>query len=166
MKLKLFTPLTVALSALFTVATAGDASADYVGSDGVVYESSVGAACDSLTSSVYFMPGDATLEIHDYAPLDYFAECMTDGQLEGVRVAVVGFTDPIGPARMNAELGEARAEAVTDYLIAQGVPETQLFPISFGESAAHAEDIDPSDWSTSRRVELWVIPDNRPFARR
>lgn len=51
------------------------------------------------------------------------------------RITVEGFTDPAGSAAYNLRLGARRAQAVKDYLVAQGLPESRIRTVSYGKSA-------------------------------
>lgn len=48
-------------------------------------------------------------------------------------VMITGNTDPRGSQEYNFHLGQRRAEAVKSYLLAQGVPESQMCTVSYGE---------------------------------
>lgn len=48
-------------------------------------------------------------------------------------VMITGNTDPRGSQEYNFHLGQRRAEAVKHYLLAQGVPESQMCTVSYGE---------------------------------
>jgi peptidoglycan-associated lipoprotein len=52
----------------------------------------------------------------------------------GSLITVEGFTDPAGSTAYNQQLGMKRAEAVKSYLIAQGLTETAVRTVSYGES--------------------------------
>jgi outer membrane protein OmpA-like peptidoglycan-associated protein len=47
-------------------------------------------------------------------------------------VTLEGHTTTVGPADINEKLGEARAEAVKEYLIEKGVDESRIETTSFG----------------------------------
>lgn len=162
MRRAIYTAVATTIATLFALAPATPASANFLARDGVVYDSTVAARCGMLTSSVFFGPGEAGLEIHDYAPLDYIAECMVDGPLADARVAVIGFTDPNGPAELNVQLGADRSNAVIDYLVSQGVEPDRLLAVSLGETTTRGDANAPSAWPTDRRVELWVLPTALP----
>lgn len=54
-------------------------------------------------------------------------------QYPGSTITVEGFTDPAGSAAYNKQLSQRRAEAVRAYLASQGVPETQMRAVGYGE---------------------------------
>jgi peptidoglycan-associated lipoprotein len=70
------------------------------------------------------------------------------------RVRLEGNTDERGSREYNIGLGERRAQAVRRALMLQGVAESQLTTVSYGEErpavTGHAEEA----WSRNRRVEI------------
>jgi peptidoglycan-associated lipoprotein len=89
--------------------------------------------------------------------LDEFA-----GQLKGenknVYVEIQGHTDSVGSETYNEELGLLRAEAVRRYLNQKhGFPLHRINVISYGESAAVADNSSREGRSQNRRVALVVL---------
>lgn len=88
-----------------------------------------------------------------YAPLlrahaDHLAEH------PGTRVTIEGHTDERGTREYNLALGDRRAAAVQDFLIAEGVAAGQLETLSYGEEKPAGAGHRESDWSLNRRAEL------------
>ena len=75
-------------------------------------------------------------------------------QNPGEKVVLEGHTDERGTREYNIALGERRAKAVTQLLLLQGVAQSQIDMISFGEERPVAMGHDESAWSLNRRVEL------------
>jgi peptidoglycan-associated lipoprotein len=71
-----------------------------------------------------------------------------------IRVRVEGNTDERGSREYNIGLGERRAQAVRRALMLQGVAESQITTVSYGEErpavTGHSEDA----WSKNRRAEI------------
>ena len=65
-----------------------------------------------------------------------------------------GHTDERGSRAYNQALGERRANAVRDYMVANGVPAYRLESISYGEENPVAYGSGESNWQQNRRVEL------------
>lgn len=65
-----------------------------------------------------------------------------------------GNTDERGSREYNIALGEQRARSVANLLMAQGVSETQLQIVSYGEEKPASSGSDESAWEQNRRVEL------------
>lgn len=104
-----------------------------------------------------FFAFDSTLVTsvaHDV--LSQLATCVTDGQLRGRALVLVGHTDPRGSDTYNKELGINRAESVANFLRHHGVEPTKLEIHSVGEAAAST---DPDQWPIDRRVELSLKSD-------
>jgi len=74
-----------------------------------------------------------------------------------MNVEVAGHTDSVGSDSYNLNLSQGRAQAVKDYLVQHGVPETQMTAKGYGES----QPIDSNDTDEgrerNRRVELRVL---------
>lgn len=73
---------------------------------------------------------------------------------QAVKVQVEGHTDERGSNEYNLALGERRAKAVMDFLVAEGVPSADLSTISYGEERPAAQGADESAWSKNRRGEF------------
>tara|TARA_Y100000588_G_C13990590_1_gene811282 strand:+ start:112 stop:486 length:375 start_codon:yes stop_codon:yes gene_type:complete len=74
----------------------------------------------------------------------------------GIKVRIEGHTDSVGADRYNQLLSLRRAEAVRDYLISQGIADTNLSIAGYGES----NPIDSNDTKAgrvnNRRVEFVI----------
>ncbi|MGE3608503.1 MAG: peptidoglycan-associated lipoprotein Pal [Bacteriovoracaceae bacterium] len=68
-----------------------------------------------------------------------------------VDVQVEGHCDERGGRQYNLALGERRAKAVRDYLVALGVAAKRITTISYGNERPVAEGHDESAWSKNRR---------------
>jgi peptidoglycan-associated lipoprotein len=75
----------------------------------------------------------------------------------GVRIRLEGHTDERGTREYNIGLGERRAQAVRRALMLQGVGETQLATVSFGEERPAVGGEDEAAWSQNRRVEILYL---------
>ena len=69
-------------------------------------------------------------------------------------VRLEGHTDERGTREYNLALGERRANAVRDYMVANGVPSYRIETISYGEENPVAYGSGESNWQQNRRVEL------------
>ncbi|HTQ36580.1 MAG TPA: peptidoglycan-associated lipoprotein Pal [Steroidobacteraceae bacterium] len=74
-----------------------------------------------------------------------------------VRVRLEGHTDERGSREYNIGLGERRAQAVKRALMLQGVQESQIATVSYGEERPAAAGSDEAAWSKNRRVEIVYI---------
>jgi peptidoglycan-associated lipoprotein len=71
-----------------------------------------------------------------------------------LRIILEGNTDERGSREYNIALGEQRARSVANMMKAQGVGESQLQLVSYGEEKPAATGSDESAWEQNRRVEL------------
>ena len=70
------------------------------------------------------------------------------------RVRLEGHTDERGSREYNIGLGERRAQTVRRALLLQGVKESQVTTVSYGEERPVAEGSNEAAYSQNRRVEL------------
>ncbi len=73
-----------------------------------------------------------------------------------VRISVEGHCDERGTREYNLALGERRATAVKNYLIALGVPASRMSTISYGKERPAVVGNGESTWSQNRRGVLRV----------
>ncbi len=91
------------------------------------------------------------------AALDQFAEQLKS-ENKNVYIEIQGHTDNVGSEKYNEELGLLRAEAVRRYLNQKhGFPLHRINVISYGETAAIADNSNRDGRSQNRRVALVVL---------
>ena len=73
-----------------------------------------------------------------------------------VDVQVEGHCDERGGRQYNLALGERRAKAIRDYMVALGVESKRISTISYGNERPSAEGHDESAWSKNRRANFVV----------
>lgn len=74
-----------------------------------------------------------------------------------VRVRLEGHTDERGSREYNIGLAERRAQTVRRALVLQGVQESQVSTVSYGEERPAAAGSDEQAWALNRRVEIVYI---------
>jgi peptidoglycan-associated lipoprotein len=72
----------------------------------------------------------------------------------GQRIVLEGHGDERGSREYNIALGEQRAKSVASMMKVQGVSDSQLEIVSYGEEKPAAFGHDESSWELNRRVEL------------
>ncbi|HYM34541.1 MAG TPA: peptidoglycan-associated lipoprotein Pal [Steroidobacteraceae bacterium] len=72
----------------------------------------------------------------------------------GYKVRLEGHTDERGSREYNIGLGERRAQAVRRALLLQGVNESQITTISYGEERPAVDGHDEAAYAKNRRVEM------------
>ena len=76
-------------------------------------------------------------------------------------ILIEGHTDDTGSEEYNMSLSKKRAEAVRDYLIAQGVDASRLTAKWYGETQPKYPN-DEANRAKNRRVEIKVYPAEAP----
>jgi peptidoglycan-associated lipoprotein len=69
-----------------------------------------------------------------------------------VQVTIEGHADERGTREYNLALGERRANAAKDFLVAQGIPAARVKTISYGKERPVALGHDEASWSQNRRA--------------
>lgn len=73
---------------------------------------------------------------------------------------IEGHTDSIGSDEYNMTLSQRRADAVSAYLIEQGVPSSQIVARGYGETRPKASNDTPEGRQLNRRVEIHIRATN------
>lgn len=71
-----------------------------------------------------------------------------------VNLTIEGHTDSVGAETYNLALSERRANAVLEYLVAQGVPAARLNVAAYGETRPVASNATPEGRAKNRRVDI------------
>lgn len=74
----------------------------------------------------------------------------------GLKLQVEGYTDNIGSDEYNQKLSEERADAVRDYLVSQGVTDSNITAKGFGKTHPIADNSTNAGRAQNRRVEMVV----------
>ena len=113
-----------------------------------------------LSTTFRFAEGATTLTPVSESHLLFLAQAIRDGQFDGRRLTLAGFSDGTGAASINKNLSQTRADAVLAELTAAlggEVPEAvRISANGFGEALPMG--CDETEWGRrmNRRVELWV----------
>lgn len=106
-------------------------------------------------SRVYFAFNRYNIEGQYEAPLNNDAQLLK--QFPAIRVRIEGNCDDRGTQEYNLALGERRARAVYDYLVAQGVNPGQMEMISYGKENPAVMGTGEAVWAQNRRDDFKVI---------
>jgi outer membrane protein OmpA-like peptidoglycan-associated protein len=98
-----------------------------------------------------FKLGSSDLTEHGKAQARSFAKALLNPALANIHVEIAGHTDASGTETLNLALSQARANAVKDYLVVQGVDASRLTAKGYG-SQQLAVPSAPND-PANRRVE-------------
>ena len=118
-----------------------------------------GAQADLIASAgsdtVYFSTDESDLDDAAMATLAAQAQWMLANP--NVRASIEGHADERGTREYNLALGERRANAAKEYLMAQGVPERRLTTISWGKERPVAVGSNEQAWAQNRRAVTVVV---------
>ncbi|MGD8926142.1 MAG: peptidoglycan-associated lipoprotein Pal [Thioalkalispiraceae bacterium] len=104
------------------------------------------------TTTIYFDFDSSEIKQADREVVLAHARYLVDNP--SVKVVLEGHADERGTREYNIALGERRAKAVSQLMLLQGVAQSQLDIVSFGEERPVALGHDESAWSLNRRVEI------------
>ena len=107
------------------------------------------------SDTVYFGTDEYSLDDQSRATLAAQARWMMANQ--SVRASIEGHADERGTREYNLALGERRANAAKDFLIAQGVPAGRLTTISWGKERPIAMGSNEEAWAQNRRAVTVVV---------
>jgi peptidoglycan-associated lipoprotein len=113
----------------------------------------------------------ANVNRSEFAPVQFAFDSTTVGSEEqqkvstvaesvrssGKTVIVAGFTDNRGTEEYNRSLGERRALAVREALIAKGVSANKVQTVSFGKEMPADPSNSESAWAKNRRAEFGIV---------
>jgi outer membrane protein OmpA-like peptidoglycan-associated protein len=108
-------------------------------------------------SDVLFDTGKYTLK-----PTTQISLAKVSGILQaypGLKVQVEGYTDSVGSDEYNQKLSENRADAVRNFLLTQGVQESNITATGYGKAKPVADNATAQGRAQNRRVQLVVSGD-------
>ena len=116
----------------------------------------VSATSLEILDQVHFATGQARIEKKSWWLLDQVAAVLKSHP-DLLLVEVEGHTDDRGPSSFNILLSQARAQAVTDYLIGRGVDRERLVARGFGPTRPVATNGTVEGRAANRRVAFTVV---------
>lgn len=125
----------------------------------VAFDAEAGTITVTLPNTILFASGKASLKSATSAELDHILSVLKD-KYAGKNIDVVGHTDsdPIRKSEWddNLELSAQRALSVTRYLIAHGIPDSQVQASGCGAARPIASNSTSAGKAKNRRVEIVV----------
>jgi len=100
--------------------------------------------------------GGANITSSFYSALNGIAQSLNN--YPETRIQVNGYTDSTGNDAHNQELSQRRANAVAQYLVAQGVSSSRIVANGFGSSNPIASNSTQEGRLQNRRVEIKILP--------
>jgi outer membrane protein OmpA-like peptidoglycan-associated protein len=98
-----------------------------------------------ILKNVFFESGSAALKSTSLAELNRLKELLENNP--SIKIQINGHTDNVGEDDANLKLSEARAKAVKDHLIKEGIAQERLQSKGYGES----QPIDTNDTEMGRK---------------
>ena len=103
-------------------------------------------------ATVYFDVDKSTLTSKSIQTLKSAVNALNDNS--SIQITLSGHADERGTREYNLALGQRRAEAVSDYLILNGVNKNRITVKSYGEEKPAVNGQDEISYSKNRRVEI------------
>jgi peptidoglycan-associated lipoprotein len=111
---------------------------------------SVGDFRQNVGDRVFFDTDASTVREDGRQTLNRQAEWLK--KYGNYQITIEGHCDERGTREYNLALGERRANAARQYLIAQGIPASRLKTVSYGKERPDPVGSDEAAWSRNRRA--------------
>ncbi len=105
--------------------------------------------------NVEFESGKSSLTEESYTELEELTEYMK--LKEDLVIEIAGHTDDVGEEEPNLILSEARAAAVRNYLITEGISPERILAKGYGENQPIAPNSTPEGRQRNRRTEVRIL---------
>ena len=106
-----------------------------------------------LARAIYFVTGSSKFTDETEIRLEQVSKIVN--QYKTLRFDVEGHTDSTGSDKINSKLSQARADAVKDYLIANGFPADMITSKGFGSANPIGDNKTSKGRQQNRRVEIF-----------
>jgi peptidoglycan-associated lipoprotein len=103
---------------------------------------------------VFFDFDAATLTAEGKSALEANAAIMND--YSDIKLEIQGHADERGTTDYNLALGQKRADAVVQYLLARGISSSRVKSVSYGEERPLDGQSSERAWSSNRRAEFVI----------
>jgi peptidoglycan-associated lipoprotein len=103
---------------------------------------------------IYFDFDSQAIRSSETGKIQQIADFMKSGSSQ---IIIAGFTDERGTAEYNRGLGDRRAGAVRERLIAEGVNGSRIQTVSFGLEMPADSGHNEAAWAKNRRAEIGVV---------
>ncbi len=108
-----------------------------------------------ILQQVHFATGKATILADSFILLQQVVDAIVKNNIKRIRVE--GHTDNRGKKATNQKLSEARAAAVADYLVSQGIDRSRIESAGYGDSRPLAPNLTARGRELNRRVEFVIL---------
>ena len=110
----------------------------------------------TFPGALLFGTGKSTLLPGTQAKLDAVAEAAKERP--DAEIIIEGHTDSTGSDATNLKLSQERAQAVKDYLVAQGATGNRIRAVGLGETRPVVDNASAEGRAQNRRVEIVIAP--------
>jgi peptidoglycan-associated lipoprotein len=138
-----------AIAAMFLIAACSSEQAAAPATT-TVTPGSVADFRQNVGDRVFFDTDQSTIREDGRATLGKQAEWLK--KYTNYQITVEGHCDERGTREYNLALGERRANAARQYLVAQGIPAARIKTISFGKERPDPVGSDEAAWARNRRA--------------
>jgi peptidoglycan-associated lipoprotein len=117
-----------------------------------------GAARPGTQEDLVVNVGDRVFYAYNESSLSSEAQATLDRQAawlkkySGTKVTIEGHTDERGTREYNLALGERRATAAKNYLVAAGIPAARISTVSYGKERPAVVGSNEAAWAQNRRA--------------
>jgi peptidoglycan-associated lipoprotein len=132
---------------------AGAATGNAAGADSAADGQGSGASAPGGVARVIYFDFDSSEIRPEFVPV-IAAHAHALARNASIHVRLEGHTDERGSPEYNIGLGERRAQAVRRALLLQGVAESQVATVSYGEERPAVTGQTEASWARNRRVEF------------
>lgn len=141
-----------ALAAMFLIAACSSNNDTQTASAATtsVAPGSVGDFRQNVGDRVFFDTDSSTVREDGRQTLNRQAEWLK--KYGNYQITIEGHCDERGTREYNLALGERRANAARQYLIAQGIPAARLKTVSYGKERPDPVGSDEAAWARNRRA--------------
>lgn len=108
-----------------------------------------------VLNNILFETGKSILTAGSYTELDRLLSIMKENAQ--IKIEISGHTDNTGSSALNTKLSEARAKAVVDYLVKNGIDQTRMSFKGYGSLQPIADNANAAGRAKNRRVEFKIL---------
>lgn len=109
---------------------------------------------DKYEKLIFFNFDSSTLKAESFSALDEAVKILKS--YANLSFVIEGHTDSIGPVAYNLNLSKERAQAVMNYFITKGIPDTRISAIGYGEAKPVDTNETEEGKAKNRRVEIRI----------
>ena len=108
-----------------------------------------------VLKNILFETGKSLLTAGSYTELDHLLNIMRENPL--MKIEISGHTDKTGSEPLNFKLSEARAKAVVDYMVKNGIDRTRMEFRGYGSLQPISDNATSAGRAKNRRVEFKIL---------